>query len=619
MQACPYRAARLINKNGNMAASHFLPLLGALLIGASLPLPTASAADAGNAVAVNIGVLAYKGSKEMTEDWAPLKDWLERSMPGHRFTLLDFDQATLTRSVREQTVDFVLTNSGHYVDLEHSDGISRIATLESPWSASPAQAIGSAIIVRRDARMQRLADLAGKRVQAVKPDAFGGYLVAVRELSAAGIDPERDISELQFVGFPMQQIVYAVRDGRADAGIVRSCMLEQMTERGDIGAGELRVLAPIAVPGLRCQSSSRLYPDWPFAALRHTPGDLAKQVSLALLSMPPSAEGYSWTVPGDYQSVDDLYRELKLGRYAYMREYSLAEMVRRYWGWMVFGFGLLAAWLAHTVRVEYLIGQRTRALRAAQEVRLSMEEDARRRQATLDHTARLAILGEMASAIAHELNQPLAAIRNFAHGIARRVNAGRMEAPPLLEGANEIATQSERAANIIRNIRGFARKNVPGQRIFDLVPVLEEAVSMFACAHPHARVIWKPGLEPQSACVMADPQQLQQVMLNLLKNALDAQQSIGRAREPIELQLDLDGASYRMKVRDHGCGVQPGHLERLCEPFFTTKPDGFGLGLSLSKNIVVACDGTLSAFANEDGKGLTLWFSLPVATTESCQ
>ena len=569
-----------------------------------------SLAGTGNTVTVRIGVLAYKGAEAVQEDWSHVRDWLEAGIPDHRFILLGFDQAGLTRAVQEHSVDFVITNSGHYVALENSDGASRIATIESPWALSPRQSIGSAIVVRKDARLHTLADLAGKHVLAVGPEAFGGYQIAARELLQAGVDPEHDLASLQFTGFPVQKIVHAVRAGRADAGIIRTCLLEQMISSGEIGAGELRVLAPIDTRGFRCQTSSRLYPDWPFAALRHTPMELSKRVAMALLAMPRSADGYSWTIPSDYQVVGELFRELRIGPYAYLRLWTFEGVLRRYWGWMLLILALLVVWAVHTVRVEHLVSQRTRALRDAQEEQRRMAEEARMRQATLDHTARLAILGEMASAIAHELNQPLAAIRNFARGMQRRIAAGRLEPAPLLEGSGEIVAQSERAASIIRNIRAFAQKRTAEQKSVDLIAVLGEAIALFTGAHPQARVIWQPGAA-QPARVMADPVKIQQVMLNLLKNALDAQQTAGHAQEPIEVRFRAEAGSCLVTVRDSGCGLEPEQFAHLFEPFFTTKAEGLGLGLSLSKGIIESLGGTLSAAANDDNAGLTVWFSLP--------
>lgn len=560
---------------------------------------------------VRIGVLAYKGGDAVQQDWSYVTRHLQASIPGVRFVLVDYDQAGLTRAVQSQSIAFAVTSSGHYVALEHSDGASRIATLESPWTDSPRLAIGSAIVVRNSAPLHDLADLAGKNVMAVAPDAFGGYQIAARELREAGLDPAHDFASLRYSGFPSQQIIDAVRAGRMDAGIVRTCLLEQMMERGEVRADELRVITTRPVPGFRCATSSRLYPDWPFVALRQTPAPLAKQVALALLAMPRTSEGYSWTVPSDYQIVDELFRELRIGPYAYLDKLTFETALRRYWGWMLLVLALLVAWAVHTVRVEYLVSRRTEQLRAAQHQQRALEEQARQRQATLDHTARLAILGEMASAIAHELNQPLAAIGNFARGMARRIAAGRLDAAPLLDGAQEIATQSERAGAIIRHIRAMAQKRPAHSTAFSLADAVEQAVALFRAAHPQANISWSHEAAGPAVRVLADPQQVQQVLLNLLKNALDAQMENGNADRPIGVLLHRENGACTVAVRDAGCGLAAEQMARLFEPFFTTKAEGLGLGMSLSKSIIESFGGSLSAHANADAPGLTVWFRLP--------
>jgi len=195
--------------------------------------------------------------------------------------------------------------------------------------------------------------------------------------------------------------------------------------------------------------------------------------------------------------------------------------------------------------------------------------------------------------------------------MARRVAAGRMEAAPLLDGANEIAQQSERAADIIRNIRAFARKRLSDRQTFELIEAVEEAVMMFVAAHPQACPVWRTAPVGGSTSVLGDPIHLQQVMLNLLKNAWDAQCAAGRAHAPIELRFEESGGNWRLEVCDCGCGLAAEQFERLFEPFFTTKPDGLGLGLSLSKSIIESIGGTLSARPNDNKPGLTVWFSLP--------
>ncbi|WP_300757471.1 sensor histidine kinase [Janthinobacterium sp.] len=565
----------------------------------------ASLASAADLPEIRIGVLAYKGADAVPQDWSYVTRHLQASIPGVRFVLADYDQAGLTRAVHAQIIDFAITSSGHYVALEHSDGASRIATLESPWTDSPRLGIGSTIVVRQSAPLHDLADLKGKNVMAVAPDAFGGYQIAAREWKEAGIDPARDLASLRYSGFPSQQIIAAVRSGTADAGIVRTCLLEQMVAQGQVAANELRVITTRPIAGFRCATSSRLYPDWPFVTLRQTSPALAKQVALALLAMPRTEQGYSWTVPSDYQSVDELFRELRIGPYAYLNKLTFDAALERYWGWMLLVLALLVAWAVHTVRVEYLVSRRTQQLRA-------LQEQARQQQARQDHTARLAILGEMASAIAHELNQPLAAIGNFARGMVRRIEAGRLEPAPLFEGAQEIATQSERAGAIIRHIRAMAQKRPAQSTKFALSDTVEQAVALFRAAHPHAQIVTE--MNAGQAQVLADPQQVQQVLLNLLKNALDAQTENGNPDQRVSVLLQRDDGACSVTVRDAGCGLDEAHFARLFEPFFTTRAEGLGLGMSLSKSIIESFGGTLTAHANDDAPGLTVCFRLPEAT-----
>jgi len=145
----------------------------------------------------------------------------------------------------------------------------------------------------------------------------------------------------------------------------------------------------------------------------------------------------------------------------------------------------------------------------------------------------------------------------------------------------------------------------------DLVVVLSETMSLFGAAHPQARVAWQPAATPTPARVLADAMQIQQVLLNLLQNALDAQQAADRVQAPIELLLRPQAGAWRITVRDAGCGLEPEQFAHMFEPFFTTKPDGLGLGLSLSKGIIESFGGTLSATSNDSGPGLTVCISLP--------
>lgn len=560
---------------------------------------------------VRIGVLAFLGSEVALSVWSPVVAHLEAALPERRFTLAYYDIAGLREAVRQQQVDFVITNSGQYVALEAEFGVSRIATLDSPGVPSPSQAIGSAVIARADRRdLNALPDLRGKRVAAVSEDAFGGFQVAWREFRRRGVEPE-DFARLDFVGFPMQRIVTAVARNQADAGIVRACLLEELARDGSIRLADFKVLSPRRVEGCACGLSSELYPDWPLATLRHTDRQLAKVVVMALLSMPGSATGYAWTVPADYQAVHDLFRDLQIGPYAYLHGTTLQALARRYWPFLLFFFAALAGWIVHAIRVEQQVHARTAALRQALAQRDAAEAGMRAHQKQFEHLSRLSILGELSGALAHELNQPLAAIANYAHSLVRRLASGRYTPAILAEASREIAAQAERAGGIVHRIRAFARKRAAVRERRPLADMVRGAAALFDSMLPGAPRIDVADRLPPGSLVDADAVQVEQVLLNLLKNAADAMQGLPPGDPAIEVTLEREGRNYRIAIRDHGAGLAPASAQRLFEPFFTTKPDGMGLGLSICKTIVEAHGGRLWAEANADAPGTTFIFTLP--------
>ncbi|MEW6515058.1 MAG: PhnD/SsuA/transferrin family substrate-binding protein [Pseudomonadota bacterium] len=556
---------------------------------------------------VRVAVLADKGVEAAEEEWDYVLDWLNHDVPGYEFVIVAFDHPELREAVHAGNVDFLITNAGNYGEFEYSEGVSRIATLDSPLALSPSRAVGSAVVVRGDSGLTELAQLRGKHLLAASHDAFCCYQIAARELVEAGVDPEKDLGELEFTGFPIQSIARAVRDGKADAGFLKTCLLEQMIDSGALKAGELRVLNPQDIPGYPCQTTSRLYPDWAFAALKGTATDLSRKVTVSLLEMPSSPEGYRWAIPAHYAVLDELFRDLKLGRYANLQEVTLTDLVSRHRYTLLVIALLIVLLLIHTIRVDYLVTRRTRELQRAHQEKEDMAEAMRERQQALDHSSRLAVLGSMASAIAHELKQPLAAIDNFARGIDRRIAAGRLEPEPLRDGCNEITLQSQRADATIERIRNFARKGSSTMQSVNLLAYVREAVELFEVAHPEANIQWLSMNRQDDTRVKADPIQIQQVTFNLLKNAIDAQSMQGRARAAITVSLEREGAGYRVGVRDQGGNLTEEQVAHLFEPFFTTKSDGLGLGLALSKWIIDAHGGTLKLTRETAGVCASFW------------
>lgn len=230
----------------------------------------------------------------------------------------------------------------------------------------------------------------------------------------------------------------------------------------------------------------------------------------------------------------------------------------------------------------------------------------------LAHTSRLTTMGEMAAGFAHEVNQPLTAITNYAR-VAKRMMAKETPDLPLLqETLDKIEAQSHRASEIIRRIRRFMKKPATGKEVLS-VPALLEDTRQFAEVDMRNN---EGGIDVEvpegTPDVLADPIQVQQVALNLIRNALEATRSV-EAPAPVQVSARLAGDScVRVEVRDHGVGLPEGAEDKLFHPFFTTKDEGMGIGLATCRSLIQAQGGDIG-FERPDDGGALFWFTLPVA------
>lgn len=286
---------------------------------------------------IKIGVLAVKGIELTRKMYTPTAVYLGQSVPGYRFEIIPITLPQTPGIVERGDIDFLVTQGAGYATVEYEHGVTRIATMRKRGPGDQAfSEFAGVIIVAADSDIQTLEDLPGRSFMAVGETAFGGRWMAERELNAAGITFE-DFSRVEFSGFPQQGVARAVLSAQVDAGTLRTGMLEGMIAAGEIKREDFRILGAVTTEGFSYLHSTRMYPEWAFAVLRHTDGELARQVAVALLNMPPDhpaakqSKTKGWAVPMDYQRVHELMKALKVGPYVNFGAITLTELGRQYW------------------------------------------------------------------------------------------------------------------------------------------------------------------------------------------------------------------------------------------------------------------------------------------------
>jgi C4-dicarboxylate-specific signal transduction histidine kinase len=273
-------------------------------------------------------------------------------------------------------------------------------------------------------------------------------------------------------------------------------------------------------------------------------------------------------------------------------------------------FCIISSYLAYLI--HWLNRDIARRQQVERDLRASQEQ-LQLHQIELAHMSRLSIMGEMAASLAHELNQPLHAAKNYARGSIRRLLKNAEQDGELMAALEHIASEADRAAEILRRVRNFVQKTGPHVSTILLNDLVQEAVAINSLELKQTRAKIVCELAPDIAPVTADPIQIEQVIVNLARNGLESMYDVPEEQRVLNIGTRrCDGQAMEVFVRDRGKGISAEEMERIFAPFFTTKPEGMGMGLAISRSIIEAHEGRLWVSANED-RGCTFHFTLPVA------
>ncbi|HGM5285920.1 TPA: tetrathionate respiration histidine kinase TtrS [Serratia liquefaciens] len=548
-----------------------------------------------------IAVLALRGDAHALVQWQPLVDHLNRQFPADHFQLSPVSLSGMKEAVRSERVDFLLTNPAQYVQLDNRYPLRWLVSLRSaqPPLQGSSNVVGSVILVRSDSPITTPRQLTGKNVGAVATDAFGGYLLGYKELLSAGLNPEKDL-QLHFSGYPADALLYQLRDRALDAVIVPVCLLEKMQAEGLLRTSDYRALLA-KQSDQRCLTSTELYPNWSFAALNHVPDRLADELTRQLLQM--NTPGLPvWGAPASSRQVNQLLQDLNIHPTQRSLWQELYLWAQQHWLLLSGIVGVMVLLGANHLWVGYLVRRRGRQLE-------QMHQTLRARETALARAQRLSALGEMASGFAHELNQPLAAIRHYAEGCRIRLERSdnQHELLPILE---QIAQQAQRGAESIVNLRRWASKTPHDENAQWLLlrPLVEHVIQLMQIKQQHPQCRLTINIPSQSQ-LYSQATLLEQVLTNLLSNSLQA------GALQITLRHEADAHQHRLIVEDDGGGLSDEQLALPFVPFRSTKQEGLGLGLVICQRLLKGQGAELTLenyLASAQRQGLRVILHFPV-------
>lgn len=535
---------------------------------------------------ITIGILAPYGDAVAEREWCAWIQSLNNALPELHFILKPLQINNIEAEVNSGAIDLLLSHQGVFVNLQTDIPVRWVASLEENIHLEDTNAkIGSSIWVNNESEIQSLQDLQGKNVGAVSTKALGGFLLAYHEIMQNAPELRKNI-HFQYHGFPIETLFNELANNKNDAIIVPACLYERLERQDILPDGDFRLINPKNVAGFDCQTSTNLLPSWSLAALDSLDSYIAKNIQAELFkTTDPNLP--TWQLPFTLAEISQLTYDVKIfeGRETLFETLFRLAVTNKIW-LLLFALFLLILLINH-LWLTYAATKRRKQLDLAYKMMHDYE-------AMLSKADRMNILGEMASGIGHELNQPLSTIRNYAEGsimILKKEN----DAHPLLIPMQKINEQVSQCHSIIKNLRSWAKpKESSIRESINLKPFLERIIEI-------TRLRMRNNIEiivnvPDEFYIVLTPSILEQVIANCLMNSVQA------GATQIEIRLKIYPEYVKLFLFDNGPGFDRVELNAPFVPFRTSKEDGLGLGLVICQRLIESLDGKLRIANRKDGK-----------------
>lgn len=529
-------------------------------------------------------------------------DVIAKQIAPRKLEFAFLDIPSLEEKIKNKDVDLLVAGAGRYrSNLQY--GLRDIGTLVTPLQPNPNFAVGSVILVRDDNDgIQKLEDLKSKTVAVNNVSGFQGLFIVLNEIFKHGYDPDTFFAKTVPVGMEQIEALKLLRNKQVDAAIINSCLAEASLAKGiDLLKG-FKIINERKVPQINCRVSTDVYPHWSLMITPSMDIDSLNKILVAVNSMNLSVnDGYRWGLASDYSKVDELYKNLKQGTYAYLREWTVKRVWDEYGIWLISAFLILLGMVVHHARLSYVVQRRTAQLQLALKAQKKLAERNKTLREAFEKEKRIAGMSIFSRLLAHELAQPLGGILLYAEGMAnlmRKPSGISEEEKTKLQGTLEkLIKRAEKAQEIVKDIRGFIKGERKKNDNLNLGLLISEVIRDFCELEdiPRRCIVFIPPAEPIS--IPGNYFDFEVMLLNLFKNSWQAVQNIKNPE--IYVSLSQSSNEISIQISDNGPTVDDNLIEQMKLPLFSSQTGEHGLGLSIVRDLCASYGGKLKIFKNQ--------------------
>lgn len=539
---------------------------------------------------------------------ASVKELKKVLRPKNDLEFVIYTEEELEEAINNHQIDFFISSSAFYRQMIRK-GARDLTSIETRKDDDPNQSEGAIVLVKGGRKDLLVFSDLKKQIVGYSPS-FGPSSLQILngEIKEKGHEPKTFFKKVLSLGPDIDKMLKTLDDGIIDALVLPSCILENFIENNEADSSWLRVLAPRHFSALKCAHSSMLYPGLTVASLPSLNASFSRQITQALLDLDATVKGSFWSVATNFNEVDRLLRSLDQDAWAADRAWSFRNVLNRYWHIVLTIFILVLCLIFYSSIVSLLVRRRTSQLDLALKRERQLKKKSLDASRRIEQMQRIGAFNQLSSLFAHELGQPLYAIRCFCFALRKEINKTGTRSQEVLETVQDIEKQTVRADEIIQKTRNYLKAKKCSARVLLVQEALSTAIETFnVTLHRKAEI--RVECTKSSLCCFVDSLDFELIVINLLRNAYEAVQRTGK-KPIIYVEVNSIDDYVSVSVEDNGQPVSESLFASLGKGPKTTKEDGLGLGLTIVTSLVENFGGNIT-FSRSLTGGLKVTVNLP--------